>query len=268
MNSVASGLSDRGMIREGNEDSFVIDSDRGLFAVADGMGGHNAGEVASRMAIDVLRDYISRTVSGGEVLLGGHDHNYSDSANRLASGIRLANRVIHETAQSNTAQRNMGTTIVSAILDDDRLSIAHVGDSRAYLLRNNGLIPLTEDHSLVAEQVRMGLITRENAESSTQRNIITRALGLEQEVAVDLCDLPVASGDLILLCSDGLTTMLADEAITAILLDGQEPEEICRHLVEAANSNGGRDNVTVVVLMVRGGALSGLSRMFNWARSS
>lgn len=268
MNVIAAGQTDKGMIREGNEDNFIVAADLGLFAVADGMGGHNAGEIASKMAIDILRDYITRTAAGGDVLLGSHNPAYSDPANRLASGIRLANRVIYESAQNNPAWQNMGSTIVSAIMDNDRLSVAHVGDSRAYLIRGDGMIPLTEDHSLVADQVRMGLITREAAEASTQRNIITRALGFADEPEVDLCDLPVAAGDRILLCSDGLTTMLPDAAILTIILAGRDPEEICCQLVEAANSNGGRDNVTVVLIMVRGGALSGLSRMFTWGRSN
>lgn len=266
MNYEASGNSDRGMVREGNEDSFIVSPELGLFAVADGMGGHNAGEIASRMAIDVLRDYLERTAAGGDVLLGTQDPSYSAAANHLASGIRLANRVIYESAQSNPAWRNMGTTFVAALIEADRLSIAHVGDSRAYLVRGDVIIPLTEDHSMVAEQVRMGLITQEAADASAQRNIITRALGFESAPDVDLCDLPLSAGDRILLCSDGLTNMVHDETIRSIVLGSNEPDEICRQLVEAANRNGGKDNVTAVVVMVRGGALSGLSRMFDWAR--
>jgi protein phosphatase len=266
MNTDSFGFSDRGMIREGNEDSFVVAPEAGLFAVADGMGGHNAGEVASRMAIDVLRDYLDRTVEGGEVLMGSQNPDYSDAANRLASGIRLANQVIFESAQNNPAWRNMGTTIVAAILDEERLSIAHVGDSRAYLIRGGGVIALTEDHSLVAEQVRMGLISRETAETSNQRNIITRALGFAAETEVDLCDLLLAPEDRILLCSDGLTTMVTDEMICSIVLCSSNPDEICRLLVEEANRNGGKDNVTVAVIIVRSGVLSGLSHMFDWAR--
>jgi protein phosphatase len=254
------------MVREGNEDNFVVAPELGLFAVADGMGGHNAGEIASRMAIDVLRDYLKRTSAGGDVLVGAHNPAYSAAANHLASGIRLANRVIYESAQNNPAWRNMGTTIVAALLEAEQLSIAHVGDSRAYLIRGDSIIPLTEDHSMVAEQVRMGLITREAAEASSQRNIITRALGLQSEPEVDLCDLPLAPGDRILLCSDGLTTMVSDEVIRAIVLGGSETDEICRQLVEEANRNGGRDNVTTVIVSLRGGNRSGFSRMFDWAR--
>ncbi len=268
MNTVSSGYSDRGMVREGNEDSFVVAPELGLFAVADGVGGHRAGEIASKMALDVLQDYLGRTSGGGEVLLGGNDPNYSDTANRLASGIRLASRVIYESAQDNPAWRNMGTTIVAALLEEERLSIAHVGDSRAYLIRGGGIIPLTEDHSMIAEQVRMGLLSPEAAQASTQRNIITRALGFEVDAEVDLCDLLLAQEDRILLCSDGLTNMVSDQMICSIALGSQNPDEICQQLVEEANMNGGKDNVTAVLIMVRSGSLSLLSRMLDWARRS
>jgi protein phosphatase len=267
MHTDSSGYSDKGMTREGNEDSFVVAPEIGFFAVADGMGGHNAGEVASRMAIDVLRAYLERTTIGGS--LPGNDNNpdYSDAANQLASGIRHANRVIYESTRNNPAWQDMGTTIVAAILHENRLSIAHVGDSRAYLLRGGGIIALTEDHSLVAEQVRLGHISPETAELSSQRNIITRALGFEEDPELDLCDLLLAPEDRILLCSDGLTTMVTEAKIRSIVLGSSDPNEICRLLVEEANNNGGRDNITVAVILVRGGALSGLSRIYNWARS-
>lgn len=266
MHTNSSGYSDKGMLRESNEDSFVVAPKMGLFAVADGIGGHNAGEVASQMALDVLQDYLERNAVVGENLQGSQNPDYSEAANRLASGIKLANRIIYETAQNNPAWRNMGTTIVAAILDKNRLSIAHVGDSRAYLLRGGGLIALTEDHSLVAEQVRLGHLSRQAAETSEQRNIITRALGFESENEVDLCDLLLAPEDRILLCSDGLTTMVAEGTIRSILLGNGNPDEICRLLVAEANLNGGKDNVTVAVIVVRGGAFSGLSRIFNWTR--
>ena len=267
MQTDTSGYSDKGMVREGNEDCFVVAPEIGFFAVADGMGGHNAGEVASRMAIDVLRDYLERTTIGGSIPGNGKNPDCSDAANHLASGIRHANRVIYESTRNNPAWRNMGTTIVAAILNENRLSIAHVGDSRAYLLRGGGIIALTEDHSLVVEQVRLGHISLETAELSSQRNIITRALGLEAEPEVDLCDLLLAPEDRILLCSDGLTTMVTEAKIRSIVLGSRDPNGICRLLVEEANRNGGKDNITVAVILVRGGALSGLSRIYNWARS-
>jgi serine/threonine protein phosphatase PrpC len=266
MQTDTSGYSDKGMVREGNEDSFVVAPEIGFFAVADGMGGHNAGEVASRMALDVLRAYLERTTIGS--LPGnGKNPDCSDAANLLASGIRHANRVIYESTRNNPAWINMGTTIVAAILNQNRLSIAHVGDSRAYLLRGGGIIALTEDHSLVAEQLRSGHISHETAEVSSQRNIITRALGSGAEPEVDLCDLLLAPEDRILLCSDGLTTMVTEAKIRSIVLGNRDPNEICRLLVEEANNNGGKDNITVAVILVRGGALSGLSRIYNWARS-
>jgi protein phosphatase len=268
MQADASGYSDKGLLRDGNEDSFLIAPGIGLFAVADGMGGHNAGEVASRMAIDVLRNYFERTATGGGALLEKRYPGYSDAANRLASGIRLADRAIYESAQDNPAWRNMGTTMVAAMLNENRLSIAHVGDSRAYLLREGELIALTEDHSLVVEQVRLGLLSREAAEVSEKRNIITRALGFESETEVDLSDLLLAPGDRILLCSDGLTTMVTDKVIRSIIIGGRNPDEICRRLVTEANKNGGRDNVTVAVIMLRRDVLSVFSGIFNRTRNN
>ena len=267
MQTDSSGYSDKGLVRDGNEDSFVVAPEIGFFAVADGMGGHNAGEVASRMAIDALRAYLERTTIANSTPDDDNHPTCSAAANHLASGIRHANRIIFESTWNNPAWQNMGTTIVAAILNENRLSIAHVGDSRAYLLRGGGIIALTEDHSLVAEQVRSGTISSEIAEVSTQRNIITRALGSESEPEVDLCDLLLAPDDRILLCSDGLTTMVNEATIRSIVLGSRNPDEICRLLVEEANRNGGKDNITVAVILVRGGALSGLSRIYNWARS-
>ncbi|MDA8428377.1 MAG: Stp1/IreP family PP2C-type Ser/Thr phosphatase [Geobacteraceae bacterium] len=266
MHTDSSGYSDKGLVREGNEDSFVVAPEMGFFAVADGMGGHNAGEVASRMAIDALRAYLEQTAAGGSMPGNGKRPAYSAAANHLASGIRHANRVIYESTRHNPAWRDMGTTIVAAVLNENLLSIAHVGDSRAYLLRGGGIIALTEDHSLVAEQLRSGQISRATAEISSERNVITRALGLEVEPEVDLCDLLLAPEDRILLCSDGLTTMVTEAKIRSIVLGSRDPNEICRLLVEEANINGGKDNITVAVILVRGGALSGLSRIYNWAR--
>lgn len=262
----AAGLTDRGMVREGNEDSILLADDLGLYAVADGMGGHNAGEVASRMAMDVIRDYITRTSRGGEVLLGGHDHAYSDAANRLASGIKLANRVIFESASNSASWRSMGTTIVAALIDGEQVSIAHAGDSRAYLVRGNEIRPLTNDHSLVAEQVRQGLLSKEEAEKSTRKNVITRALGAAADIEIDLCDLAVEDGDRMLLCSDGLSNMIADQGIAAIVRGFREPEEICTKLVEEANRCGGRDNISAVLLMFSRKRESGIARLFGWGK--
>lgn len=262
----AAGYTDRGMVREGNEDSFIVSLETGLFAVADGMGGHNAGEVASRMALDVLNDYLIRSARGEEKMLGSRNPDISENANRLVSGIRLANRVIYESARSNPLWRSMGTTIVAALLEGERLNIAHLGDSRAYLVRGSAIIRLTEDHSMVAEQVRLGLISAEAAQASEQRNIITRALGLESEPDVELCDLLLAADDRLLLCSDGLTNMVPDEMICRVVQAGDGPDETCRRLVAEANSNGGRDNVTALVLTVEGGLLARLSRIFDRSR--
>lgn len=232
MNLLASGNSDRGLVRKMNEDSFCVEEGLGLFVVADGMGGHAAGEVASAMAVDVLRDYIKNSEN-------------DRSSHRLASGTNLANKKIFEAGQGK-----MGTTIAAVLSDGDRLSIAHVGDSRVYLIRSGSIIQLTEDHSLVAEQVKQGLITKEEAEQSTFRNVITKSLGQASDVEVDLNDLAVNGGDRILLCTDGLYSMVPDELICSTVTSTRNLENACKMLVDAAKENGGVDNIAVVLMYV------------------
>lgn len=264
MEITAFGITDQGRVRGNNEDSLLVDDRLGLYAVADGMGGHKGGEVASRMAVDILRDSIARATEGNGAILGMVDQNVSREANLLASGIRLANRAIFEAAGSNPDWRGMGTTMVAVLVHGGRAGIAHVGDSRAYLLRNGVLRQLTADHSLVAEQLRKGIITAEEAERSTRKNVITRALGQGDDMDIDMQDLELASGDRLLLCSDGLSGMLKDAEIAALLNAHPAPEAACRDLVEQANASGGRDNVTVVVVefLQRQGFVAGLKKMF------
>jgi protein phosphatase len=254
------------MVRSGNEDSFIISPELGLFAIADGMGGHNAGEIASKMAIETLRDVIAQTAED-EISPEVIENPISAAAQRLEKGIRLANRAIHEASRNNPAWQNMGTTIVAALLTSERLCIAHVGDSRAYLLRAETIVPLTEDHSIVAEQLKMGLISREMAETSSQRNIITRALGLMTEPEADFSDLHLVPGDRVLLCSDGLTNMVSEDDILSIVHESRNAEAACRRLVDAANRNGGKDNITAVIVTLNEGAFSGLSHFFDRVRN-
>lgn len=260
----AYGMTDTGMVRAGNEDAFLVDEQCGLFAVADGMGGHNSGEVASRMAMEVMHDAIRRAVNGHDsAVVGGIDPHYSRACNLLASAIRLANRAIFEAAASNQGWKGMGTTVAAVLAGAGRLAVAHVGDSRVYLIRDGKISQLTADHSVVAEQLRKGMISAEEARKSNIKNIITRALGQEPQIEVDLQELEPMDGDRLLICSDGLSGMVSDEEIVALINARTSLTPACRDLVEQANAAGGRDNITAVLLAVelKDSLLSGLKGM-------
>ena len=250
MNFKVHGQSDVGRKRQNNEDNFGVDKELGLFIVADGMGGHAAGEVASRMAIELVMDYIRRTAESDEPYLTGFNTKFSRAGNRLSSAVILANQVISETAASRQEWQGMGTTLVAAWLADPErplLSIAHVGDSRVYLLRHGQLRQLTIDHSLIEEQIREGLISREEAQYSMNRNMITRALGYRERVTPDIIEMNLEPGDKLLLCSDGLNTMLTDQEIQEIVMLNGNIATACAQLINAANDKGGRDNTTIIM---------------------
>ena len=232
----SAGRTDAGRVRRRNEDSFVLDPP--LFAVADGMGGAQAGEVASRLAAAAFREY--------------HDADRLEPAERVEAIIQEANRRIYERARTDSEASGMGTTVTAAILTNGRVSIGHVGDSRAYRIRNGELEQLTEDHSLVADLMRSGRLTPEEADAHPQRSVITRALGTDAEVDVDTVTVDVEPRDLFLLCSDGLTTMVPEEDILRIVQEADNLDEAARTLVRAANSGGGEDNITVVLFKVVG----------------
>jgi PPM family protein phosphatase len=231
------GFTDPGRKRRRNEDSFVIDPP--LFAVADGMGGAQAGEVASRLAAAAFREF--------------HDADELDPEERLAAIIQEANRRIYERAAGDAEVSGMGTTITAALVAADALVLGHVGDSRAYRLRGGKFEQLTDDHSLVADLVRSGRITPEEADAHPQRSVITRALGTDREVDVDTFTVPAESDDLFLICSDGLTTMVDDEEIRDLVTRASDLEQAGKGLVKAANKAGGEDNITVVLFRVAGG---------------
>lgn len=258
------GITDTGRVRPGNEDALLIDERLGLLVVADGMGGHKGGEVASRMAVDILKDYIAKLSGGSDAFIGNVDNRVSRQANQLASGIRLANQAIFEAAASNPSWQGMGTTIVAVLLKEGRAGIAHAGDSRLYLLRGGQFRQITGDHSLVAEQVRQGIITEEEAQKSTRKNVITRALGQWEDLEIEMQDLELREGDQLLLCSDGLSGMVSDPEIAALLQAYPVPEQSCQTLIEVANSYGGKDNITAIVAAFReeNGFVSGLRKMF------
>jgi serine/threonine protein phosphatase PrpC len=243
------GTTDRGMIRKNNEDSFFLDLGTGLMVVADGMGGHASGEIASRMAVDAIRNYFNDPAASN-TLIGVYDDDMTESTNRLGSAVRLANMAVYEAARSDAQWKGMGTTVVCALLHGRELSIAHVGDSRLYLVRAGGIEQLTDDHSVVAEQVKRELISREEAQNSEIKNVLTRAVGIGAEVAVDLDELSLLDGDCLVLCTDGLTNMVRDEEILSVVTDGQDPAVAGQRLVELANAGGGQDNITAIVAYI------------------
>jgi serine/threonine protein phosphatase PrpC len=221
--------SDRGRQRQGNEDSFFVRSP--LFVVADGMGGAQAGEVASRMAVESFDE-------------GLPDGTPAEGLTHIVEG---ANRRIHERSQAESQRAGMGTTVTAAYVGEGEVTIAHVGDSRAYLLRDGDLRRLTRDHSLVHELVERGKLTEEQAETHPQRSVITRALGPEADVKVDVTTFKARGGDHFLLCSDGLTSMIPEARVKQILERSDTLEEAGRELIAAANEAGGRDNITVLL---------------------
>lgn len=243
--------SDVGRKRAHNEDRHCTDTTLGLFAVCDGMGGSNAGEVASALAIDAIHRHINEASQHPDLpLIGPASPQVSLSTNRLASAIREANRVIYRQAGSKPEWTGMGTTVVAALLTNHRLSFAHVGDSRLYLIRAQTIQPLTTDHSWVAEQVRSGLMTEAEAERSPQRNMVTRAVGVQPDVEVTIGETELRTGDVLLLCSDGLTKGVSTKPILHALLRTEDMNEAVRHLVTLANDAGGEDNTTVIALAI------------------
>jgi serine/threonine protein phosphatase PrpC len=245
MKPAAFGLTDVGRRREKNEDAYLVDTAMRIYAVADGMGGHAAGEIASRLAVDAIEDSMRR---------GGWNPDAAsaeDASRLLEASILEANRRICDSIQFHDEHRGMGTTLVALLEVPGKAVLAHVGDSRAYLVRGGKLLRLTSDHSWVNEQVKLGLLSDDDAQRHPMRNIVTRALGSRSEVAMDLVVEEMLPGDVFLLCSDGLNTMLTDAEIRTLLerIAGK-PEAACRALVDAANARGGEDNVTVIVVQV------------------
>lgn len=275
------GSTDVGLLRTHNEDYFDIDEAEQIYVVADGMGGHNHGEVASQIAVETILGYIGDEASRGnhdgpppaaaetsgsgsagdstgddtETVIYGEgalaDEGLSEHSAQLERSIRLAHDAVLDAIRQDGSLLGMGTTVVGAMLQDDLLAIAHVGDSRGYRLRDGHLELLTQDHTWVNEQVVAGYLSEEQAKSHPLKNVVTRALGGDSEVVVDVIETPARPGDLFLLCSDGLTTMLSDQEIHRRLSSGGTLKEICEQLIDDANARGGYDNVTVVLLQVR-----------------
>jgi PPM family protein phosphatase len=261
---VSSGLSDVGRVRTNNEDSFRIVEALNLFILSDGMGGEAHGEVASAMAVDAVNKYCeAEREDSGATVLDEIPANISSQTRRLRHAVAQANFQIFQSAQKNPEQRGMGATITALWLKDTLMSIAHVGDSRAYLLRNGNLQQLTNDHSLVAEQVRRGLITPQQAEESEMQSVLLRALGAHPEVEIDVDEVEIIPRDVLLLCSDGLTRMVTEPEIAGALQAETVPSAAAERLIALANENGGIDNVTVIVVRFEDDANKG---WFSWMR--
>ncbi len=250
----AYGLTDVGRKRKHNEDAYLLDAERGLFVVADGMGGHAAGEVASRLTVESIQEFIAGTEDDHDNTWPfGYNNRYSVDGNRLSTAVERANEKVMRAVVNRPELKGMGTTVVAALFDEKRATLVHVGDSRAYLYRDSELRRLTDDHSWVQEQVNAGILSEEEARSHPLKNVVTRALGGGAHVAVDLIEIPVGDGDRFLLCSDGLTGMVSDEEITEALSSTRSLEQIVRGLIDLANERGGVDNITAITVEVRNG---------------
>ena len=241
-------VTDRGLARSNNEDSVVVDESVALAVLADGMGGYNAGEVASGMATAFIRSELGRWLSEAPAMVSENDV-------RRAMDICVdnANRAIFNASNANPQYSGMGTTLVVAVFRGSRLLVGHVGDSRTYRWRGGRLAQITRDHSLLQEQIDAGLLTPEQAAQSNHKNLVTRAVGVEDVVLLEVHSHGVLPGDLYLMCSDGLSDMLSDEEISQVLRSHETIAETADALVSAANMAGGRDNIAVILVAVRGG---------------
>jgi len=250
----AEGLTDIGLEREHNEDAFKLLTEFNLFMVADGMGGHNAGDVASRVAVETIADFFRHTANEDATWPFHFSANLSFEENRIIGGIQMANRSILHQSTMNPAQEGMGTTIVALCFSktDSIAYLGHVGDSRCYRIKNGQIRLLTRDHSLVSDFIQAMPDLETEKIKTIPKNIITRALGMQPVVEVDIAKVTVEKGDIFLLCSDGLSGSSSDEEILQEIQEaGGKPGEACRRLIELANRKGGEDNITVVVVYVK-----------------
>jgi PPM family protein phosphatase len=235
-----SGHTDAGQVRDSNEDAILWDAEAGWALLADGMGGHMAGEVASHLAVETLESHLGAIGSNGK----------GSELERLREAVQEANRRIHAQAGADVRCHNMGTTVVAALFRDATLTCAHVGDSRLYRYSGGELEQISHDHSLVQELVDEGMLSSEEAAESSHKNVITRALGLEATVEADLLQVPLHAGELYLLCSDGLSDMIPNAELTA-LLQGDKLDDMAHKLVAEANRRGGTDNISVILVRIK-----------------
>jgi serine/threonine protein phosphatase PrpC len=243
----ARGLTDVGQRRQQNQDALLIDEPLGLFVVADGMGGHAGGGTASRIAVDTIRKAILQARNEEPALFGsGAEGEENPLPDLLGHAVEAACAAIYEAAKADPELAGMGTTVTAVLVDGQSAFVAHVGDSRAYLLRSGHIYQVTQDHSLVAEQLRSGTISEEDARNSRYKNIITRSVGFEREVLVDLMGLELEAGDAIVACSDGLSNFVEDQEILTMVDEGGD--DAVERLIDLANDRGGDDNITVAMI--------------------
>lgn len=259
MRIVSAGVTDVGRMRTNNEDCYRIVAPLNLFVLSDGMGGEAHGEVASALAVDAV---VQHCLSSEEVGSSDGKPEWRENTKRLINAVRRANHKIYESANLDALQKGMGATLTAAWINDSTLSIAHVGDSRAYLLRSGNLQQLTSDHSLVAEQVRRGILTPAEADVSEMQSVLLRALGAQPDLEVDADEHTLFVRDVLLLCSDGLTRMVTEPEIAGTLQAEPDPNKAAQKLVELANERGGSDNITVVVVRTS----SEYKGLFSWLR--
>jgi protein phosphatase len=243
---------DTGRTRTLNEDAYVSRPQQGLFIVCDGMGGAPAGEVASQLAVDMILARLDAAGYDTADIESEDGPGYLPRTTRLADAVRRSNRAIYDHGQRDPLRADMGTTIVGAWLNQHIASVAHVGDSRAYLWHDSDLVALTRDHSLVEAQVHAGVLDREKMLQAANQNVLLRVLGGAPDVEIDLAEVPVQPGDYLLLCSDGLTRMVREAVLADAIARLRNPQLICDYLIDLANRNGGADNITVVVIEVTG----------------
>jgi PPM family protein phosphatase len=245
------GQTDTGRVREHNEDMIAFDGDLGLLVLADGMGGYNAGEVASGIAVKTIFNLVRESLEREDLNLPDRTSGLSRTSIVLRDAIQRANKIIYQTARSQPHCEGMGTTVVAALFHDNRIAIAHVGDSRLYRVRANHIEQITLDHSLLQELVDRGFYSPEEAARASNKNYVTRALGVESNVDVEVQEQPVHKGDLFLVCSDGLSDMIEDDDMNlTVSTFGANLNTVAQHLIQLANDNGGKDNISVVMAQV------------------
>jgi len=251
----SAGITDVGLARTGNEDVYSIEDSVGLYIVADGMGGHKAGEVASNIAVRIVRECYKKFVeegAGPDEIFGDYDPSLSQLGNYIQGSIRLANRVIYDMANQYEQYQGMGTTIALLLVTPTVIIAGNVGDSRIYLIRDDQSEKLSRDHTVVSEQVEMGMMTMEEAKNSNLRHVLTRNLGSSLDLNVDIYEIEPSNNDRFLLCTDGLTDLVSDQEILETAREGDDPERICSELVEMTLKRGAPDNTTVVTVILSG----------------
>ncbi|WP_306601309.1 Stp1/IreP family PP2C-type Ser/Thr phosphatase [Geothrix sp. 21YS21S-2] len=248
MRVVAAGRTEVGCVRKHNEDNFLMEPDLGLFVVADGLGGHAAGEVASQIVVEKVGQFITHTVERDRTWPVEYDTALPYDGNRLKAALLLADQSILNDIRTNPERESMGSTVVACLVNADTITLVHVGDSRAYLLNPDGIQQVTRDHSWVAEQVANGILTPDEARRHPFRNVITQALGNGGELDISVREIQVKELDRILLCSDGLSGMVQDQEIWEIVQNAPDMEEAAGRLIAKAMGNGGEDNITVVIV--------------------